>query len=148
MKTTPIYTLILTFVLCNFQILGQSIGINTSTPESSAALDIVSDSTGLLIPRLTSFQRTSIFEPATGLLVYDMDKESFWYKTNTDWIKLSTKGVFQIDNGVIHSTESLNSNFVFGSDTLPGNERSHPNQLFFNRGKAGFHIGDQPNSYN
>jgi len=57
--------------LLPFNVLAQSVSINTdgSAPNSSAALDIKSDSKGLLIPRLTATQRSAIASPATGLLV-------------------------------------------------------------------------------
>lgn len=50
------------------------IGINTDTPHSSAALDIVSTSKGILIPRMTSAQKLAIVSPNEGLMVYDSDQ--------------------------------------------------------------------------
>lgn len=48
-------------------------GINTQTPDASAALEVKSpDGTkGLLIPRVTTAQKIAIPSPATGLIVYD-----------------------------------------------------------------------------
>ena len=37
-----------------------NVGINTSSPDASAALDIQSTSKGLLVPRMTLAQRTAI----------------------------------------------------------------------------------------
>lgn len=48
-------------------------GINTKTPDGSAALDITSTTKGLLIPRLTTAQRNTMPSPATGLMIYDTD---------------------------------------------------------------------------
>lgn len=56
-----------------------SVGIGTTTPESSAALDISSTNKGLLIPRITSAQRLSLPSPAKGLMVFDTNSNSFWY---------------------------------------------------------------------
>jgi len=58
----------------------QSVAINTdaSAPHNSAILDIKSDSKGLLMPRLTTLQRTSIASPALGLTVFDTETYSFW----------------------------------------------------------------------
>ncbi len=58
----------------------QNIGINATgaTPHSSAMLDVSSTTKGMLIPRMTSAQRTAIATPATGLIVYDTDNNSFW----------------------------------------------------------------------
>ncbi len=50
----------------------------------SATLDIVSETGGLLIPRMTEIMRQSIMEPATGLLVYQTDAEAgFYYNGGT-----------------------------------------------------------------
>ena len=71
------------------------VGVNTTTIDPSAALDIQYGATpkGLLTPRMTTVQRTGIATPADGLMVYDTDLKSFFhYKTtpNADWIKLSS----------------------------------------------------------
>ena len=48
----------------------QSVGIGTTAPDVSAALDIVSTSKRALLPRPASGQRMAIASPAAGLLVY------------------------------------------------------------------------------
>jgi len=54
----------------------QSVGINTLTPDESAALDIQSSTGGLLIPRMSSAQISGLSNPADGLLIYDTDKKN------------------------------------------------------------------------
>ncbi len=51
--------------------LQAQVGINTSTPNASAAMDIVSTEKGILLPRMTTVQKSAIVAPAEGLLVYD-----------------------------------------------------------------------------
>lgn len=63
----------------------QNVGIGTTTPDPSAKLDIESTSSGLLVPRMTSAQRSAIASPATGLLVFDTDSTSFWFFDGTLW---------------------------------------------------------------
>lgn len=63
----------------------QQIGINTNNPDPSAALDVVSFDKGMLIPRLPSKDRLSITNPATSLLVFDIDSNLFYYFDGTDW---------------------------------------------------------------
>jgi hypothetical protein len=83
--------LILSFHTC-FSILlfaqTSSVGIGTTSPNASAALDIQSTTRGLLVPRLTSVQKNAIASPAAGLLVYDTNTGSFWFKSSTNWIEL------------------------------------------------------------
>ncbi|MDF2188745.1 hypothetical protein [Paraflavitalea sp. CAU 1676] len=69
----------------------QSVAINNdaSVAHASAALDIKSSTKGLLIPRLTTAQRTAIAAPAKGLLVFDTDVNSFWFHNGTQWINLA-----------------------------------------------------------
>lgn len=54
-------------------IKAQNVGINSSgaTPNASAGLDVDFTNKGVLIPRMTTSQRTSIASPANGLLVFD-----------------------------------------------------------------------------
>ena len=55
-----------------------SVGIGTTSPNNSAALEISSTNKGLLMPRMSGTQRTAIVSPATGLLVYDTDAKSLY----------------------------------------------------------------------
>ena len=73
---------------------GQNVAINTdgSVANSSAMLDIKSSSKGVLIPRMTTQQRTAIVSPAAGLLVYDTDTNSFWFYNGSAWANLSGSG--------------------------------------------------------
>jgi hypothetical protein len=46
------------------------VGIGTTTPDASSALDLTSITKGFLIPRMTNQQRIDIETPAEGLMVY------------------------------------------------------------------------------
>ena len=74
------------------------VGINTSSPDPSSVLDIVSTTSGMLTPRMTTVQRNAIASPAEGLLVFDTDEDAFYYYdlTTTTWIKL--EGAIVRDN--------------------------------------------------
>ncbi len=74
-------------------LFAQSVAINTdaSMPHQSSILDIKSDSKGLLAPRMTTLQRTSIAGPAIGLTVFDSETYSYWiYRgdVNGGWAEL------------------------------------------------------------
>jgi hypothetical protein len=69
---------------------GQNIGIGTTTPHASAALEIKDSARGILIPRLTTQQRASINSPAEGLMVYQIDgAKGFWYYDGAIWKNVS-----------------------------------------------------------
>ncbi len=86
------YVLIALLVLSGLNLTAQ-VGINTdgSTPDASAMLDVKSTTSGLLIPRMTIADRDNIASPATGLLVYVTDDNSFYYYDGTNWVNLSTQ---------------------------------------------------------
>ncbi|OFX17475.1 MAG: hypothetical protein A2033_12135 [Bacteroidetes bacterium GWA2_31_9] len=95
----------------------ESLGIGTSTPDPSSALDINVSQKGLLIPRMASSMITGISSPATGLLVYDTDANSFYYYNGSAWTAVgsetppagSTNEIQFNDAGFFAS----NSNFVW-----------------------------------
>ena len=62
------------------------VGINTETPDASAALDITSTTGGLLVPRMTAAQRDAISSPASGLMIYQIDGTvGFYYYNGSSW---------------------------------------------------------------
>jgi hypothetical protein len=66
-----------------------AINTNNSAPDSSAMLDIQSSASGLLIPRMTTAQRTGINNPANALMVYQTDGTSgFYYFNGAIWQRI------------------------------------------------------------
>jgi len=65
-----------------------AIGINTSTPDVTAALDITSTTQGFLPPRMTTVQRNAISSPAEGLIVYNLDTHQAELWNGTSWVIL------------------------------------------------------------
>lgn len=81
------------FVVFCSNTFAQSVGINTNTPNASAALDVVSSTQGVLVPRMTAAQRGIIASPATGLLVYQTDATAgFYFYNGSAWTSLSGGG--------------------------------------------------------
>lgn len=87
---------------------------NSSSPHSSAALDISSTSKGVLFPRMTSAERTTISTPATGLHVYQTDTtEGSYVNLSGGWQRFLTTA----DIGT-----TITSDNIYNSDgTLTGN---------------------------
>ncbi len=83
-------------LLCAYQAEAQ-VGIQTDTPDASAALDIVSADKGLLIPRIILTadltNPSPVTAPATGLLVYNNgpnQETGFYYWSGAEWVMLKT----------------------------------------------------------
>jgi len=64
------------------------IGDGTDAPDPNAALEIRSESSGLLLPRLTSAQRAAITSPSAGLVVFDTDNAALMFYDGTSWVQM------------------------------------------------------------
>jgi len=72
------------------------VGIGTMKPDSSATLDVVSDTItplGVLVPRMSETARDRIKNPADGLVIYNNDEDCFNYYSlsDTTWQSLCGK---------------------------------------------------------
>jgi hypothetical protein len=97
-------------------------GIGTSTPDPSAKLHVASTDKGLLIPRMTSGQRTAISNPANGLMIYQTDGVAgfyvntgssgtpSWTRVNTDWTKSGNDISFSGGNVSITGNQTVSGN--------------------------------------
>jgi hypothetical protein len=63
----------------------QSVGIGTSSPDSSAILELKATAKGFLPPRMASIQRDAIVSPATGLTIYNTTTNGLEYYNGTSW---------------------------------------------------------------
>ncbi len=88
------------------------IGIGTTTPNASAALDVSSTSKGLLIPRLTTAQRDAIVAPATGLMIYNTDHSVMEINNGValpDWAGLQSSTSSAINSVTVIGDTTTNS---------------------------------------
>lgn len=99
------------------------VGIGTERPHESAAFDIKAIDKGLLIPRLRITQKENIYNPAFGLMIFQIDQDSVFYflngsrcglvktiyQVNSDWY--ASSGVTQILNKPQLSNLALTGNF-------------------------------------
>ncbi|MCB0761098.1 MAG: hypothetical protein KDC12_06195 [Flavobacteriales bacterium] len=86
-------TLFLTLALSFTALLAQSqnvvINLDGAPGDNSAILDVQSTTSGILVPRMTTTEKTAIVSPATGLLVFDTDLQQFSYFDGT-WKLIQT----------------------------------------------------------
>ncbi len=108
MKKSLFTLLAIIYTLISFA--QNNVGIGTTTPDTNAALDIVSSSKGILIPRLTTAQRTAMVlnTNQTGLLVFDSTLQQFWFWDGTQWV--------QIGAGSSTSCNTLNEAYNCGGN--------------------------------
>jgi Chaperone of endosialidase/Head domain of trimeric autotransporter adhesin len=103
----------------------QNVGIGTTNPAYSAALDIQSTNKGLLIPRLTAAQKIAIDTPVNGLLIYQTDAApGFYFYNGTGWTNISNGSAFFIvsplNNNIVYRdmTGSYGKNFLLNADSI------------------------------
>lgn len=93
---------VVSILLFSSIVLGQNVGIGTSTPDQSAKLEINSTSSGILVPRVALVASNNgllpINNPATSLLVYNTATAGIspnevtpgYYYWDGYWVRLST----------------------------------------------------------
>jgi len=88
--------LLLGFLLTTASLYSQNVAINdngaVANTFSVLDVDITTNNKGVLIPRLTTAQRTGIAGlglTEQGLIVYDETTDSFWYWDGTQWVQMS-----------------------------------------------------------
>ncbi|MBL0280606.1 MAG: hypothetical protein IPQ11_09755 [Bacteroidetes bacterium] len=107
-----------------------SAGIGTTTPVSSAIVEMQSTSQGLLAPRMTKAQRDAIASPVMGLLIFQTNSQpGFYYYTGAGWTAMAAKGAntslsnlaaaTSINTGL---TPNANNTLDLGSSTANWNE--------------------------
>jgi hypothetical protein len=87
----------LLFVVVTICVQAQNVGIGTTTPDTSAIIEMKSTNKGILIPRITEAARLQIVDPASGLLVFQSNSTSttlkgFYYFESGDdnWYRIGT----------------------------------------------------------
>ncbi|MBB6329360.1 hypothetical protein HNP24_000310 [Chryseobacterium sediminis] len=119
-----ILTLFILFFISSF--VHAQVGINTSTPNGAAVLDIVSNQKGILIPRLTDTDRdtnladndASTVPPAgvvnanltAGTLIFNTTTNNFQYWDGTLWRQLFVPTSSQAGNDGVVKINSGNAN--------------------------------------
>ena len=94
--------------------LEAQVGIGTTNPHTSSALEITSTNSGILIPRMTQAQKNAISSPATGLLVYQTDGTAgFYYYSGSAWTPFTNSGW----NTTGNSGTTCGTNFVGTTDS-------------------------------
>lgn len=160
MKSTFLQKLFYINVLCLLLMnnaLSQNVGIGTTTPNASAKVDIQSTNGGILIPRMSTAQRTGIASPANGLLVFDNTTNSFWYYSSS-WVELLTAGntldnaydeggvgsgrTITADNGsvIVQGSDGFAVTGTYGSGTTVGTPGAGT-RMIFNPNKGAFRAG-------
>ncbi len=127
---TPILVIAALLILLSTAPAAQAqVGIGTTTPDASAALDIASTTKGLLAPRMLEAERLALASPATGLLVFQTNQLTspvgFYYNAGTpaapSWQQIgTTTAADNLGNHTATQNLGLNNKWLSNNGTNTG----------------------------
>lgn len=121
-------------LIISYSLFAQNVGIGTTTPHSSAALEINNNSKGVLIPTMTAAQRNLITSPAKGLMVYDTTNNAHYFYNGNTWKPIGSSQ-FKTDSSLnIGNQIRPVSNFILGTNSTTTDTAGY---LYDNGGPAG-----------
>ncbi len=124
------------------------VGINTLSPDPSAALDVTSNTNnkGFLPPRMTTAERNAITTPAEGLIIYNTSTECLNFYDGKGW-KASCGTILYGIIGILNCGAATNNGTLIAgveasgvSFTVPydyGNNLPHDGQIVTSTGVTG-----------
>ena len=103
-----------------------SVGINTTTPNKNAVLELISpgQNQGFLVPRLKTIDRTKTSFQGTltiaenGLLVYDSDENIFYYWNFPTWQKVSSGDISTLSQILTSGNDAGNIRIINLKDPI------------------------------
>lgn len=145
-------------IIFNMAVMGQNqnVGIGTSLPDASALLDLSSTTKGLLIPRMTTGQRTTFATVIKGLTVFDITTNSFWFYDGTAWVELpGANKIWKLDGNagtnatvnfigttdaepLVFKVNNLRAGFIYSSNTALGYQTFTNNTSGFSNSAFGY----------
>ena len=83
------------------------VGIGNTSPDPSSILDITSTTQGLLPPRMTTVQRIAIASPVEGLVVFDTDKDAFYFHDGSNWTPIERRDNYKLVKDISDLSDEL-----------------------------------------
>lgn len=131
--------------------ISTGVGVGTLTPQG--ALDVVSTTKGMLIPRVTTTQKNAIASPITSMLVYDSTLGVFNYWSGSAWVVLGGGATSDLQD-VVNAGAIVNGVPIIlgnddGTDYLTFNAFDSPvggiangfGEVFYRTGSTTYHDG-------
>ncbi len=131
----------LAFMLVTTCVFSQ-VGIGTTTPHSSAILDLTATDKAMVLPRVAN--TAAISSPINGMIIYDISTNSIKTYENGAWIASTIESPFATASNVTSNSPGTiaTDDFVFGStslDNITGTTDDY--RMFFDKSKGAFRAG-------
>jgi len=146
-KTIQMKLLFISLVLAmsfGLTVKAQNVGIGTTTPNANAALEIKSNTKGVLMPRLSTTARNNMTNVAKGMLVYDTSRAGFYYHDGGKWLPISQSNNDSLLRytypGVAPAIVTLSLNRIIGMSSIYGT-------LYDNGGPSGDYASNSNDGY-
>lgn len=121
-------------LLCLHSNCFSQVGIGTTSPDESSILDIESANKGVLVPRLSNNQISTISNPASGLLVFNSDLNEFQFNCGSkllpDWSKISHNMSVKYSN--TNTSTNINTS-TFANAPIFGSQDWNDDSTLYNR---------------
>ena len=75
---------------------------------------------GSVLPQMTTVQRTSFLNPPEGMMVFDSDSKSYWFRQNAAWVELANGPNFWKQEGLGGNEIKTNNEGGFWSENPVG----------------------------
>lgn len=124
--TLSILTIGLLTISANFNsIFGQSVSINSTgnAPNLNSILDVSSTTSGALLPRMNTSQRTtlggSLAGPEEGMTVFDTQLNAYFYWDGGAWVRILSANAVSLDAAYDGGTPNSGNGRVIDADQGP-----------------------------
>jgi hypothetical protein len=141
MNTLKLLISIICFIIVNYSVSAQNVGIGTQSPNASAKLELSDANRGFLPPRVallaTNNSTSPISSPATALLIYNTATAGsgttavtpgYYYYSGSAWVQLTTNLSAWMLTG--NSGTSSSTNFMGNTDSVNLNLKTNNTTRF------------------
>ena len=124
----------------------ENIHVGNAPMEASAIAQFDATDRGILIPRMTEEDRLMISNPVSGLLVFDLESDSFWYFNGLDWVEVingttTLNSLEDTDGDTKIWTEKFPDEDVLRFDVRGDEKASIDNSVFKIKSSMDFYVG-------
>jgi hypothetical protein len=98
---------------------------------------------GSVLPKMTTIQRTGMVSPMNGMLVFDTNTQSYWYRNSGTWVQLGSSTISGTTNRVPKYTSgsTLGNSLLFDNGSSVGINTTSPNNGLLHINEVGSYGG-------